>query len=218
MNFGFLWTSETFWLSQQLLVSEETLKSMELVLLLSRPLPFSLFLSLFVPLFQNTVNLPPTLFYARGETGPREYVIVFMQFIQPSGRPDTNNSPPVRPYLFNVSKISLSALHKMFAICVYLCHFLCSSILFPFQCWEVCPFLMLPSHVSTSLLMCVNLLSNVPILYFHKTDEEYTVSPVLNRVSRAQNIFLLKPDFRLIKVYYDSYGTWTYFRLRQNSV
>jgi hypothetical protein len=34
-----------------------------------------------------------------------------------------------------------------------------------------------------------------------------TVKPVLNGISRVQNIFLLKPGFRLIKVYYDSHGT-----------
>ena len=30
----------------------------------------------------------------------------------------------------------------------------------------------------------------------------YTVKPVLNGISRDQNIFLLKPGFRLIKVHY----------------
>jgi hypothetical protein len=34
-----------------------------------------------------------------------------------------------------------------------------------------------------------------------------TVKPVLNGISRVQNIFLLKPGFRSIKVYYDSHGT-----------
>jgi hypothetical protein len=34
-----------------------------------------------------------------------------------------------------------------------------------------------------------------------------TVKPILNGISRVQNIFLLKPGFRLIKVYYDSHGT-----------
>jgi hypothetical protein len=34
----------------------------------------------------------------------------------------------------------------------------------------------------------------------------------------VQNIFLLKPGFRLIKLYYDSHGTWKCFRLRRNSV
>jgi hypothetical protein len=34
-----------------------------------------------------------------------------------------------------------------------------------------------------------------------------TVKPVLNGISRVQNICLLKPGFRLIKVYYDSHGT-----------
>jgi hypothetical protein len=45
-----------------------------------------------------------------------------------------------------------------------------------------------------------------------------TVIPVSNGISRVQNIFLLKPDFRLIKVYYDSYGARKYFGLGQNSV
>jgi hypothetical protein len=36
--------------------------------------------------------------------------------------------------------------------------------------------------------------------------ESNTVKPVLNGISRVQNIFLLKPGFRLIKVYYDSHG------------
>jgi hypothetical protein len=35
----------------------------------------------------------------------------------------------------------------------------------------------------------------------------YTVKPVLNGISRVQNIFLRKPGFRLIKLYYDSHGT-----------
>jgi hypothetical protein len=35
----------------------------------------------------------------------------------------------------------------------------------------------------------------------------YTVKPVLKGISRVQNIFLLKPGFRLIKVYTDSQGT-----------
>jgi hypothetical protein len=34
-----------------------------------------------------------------------------------------------------------------------------------------------------------------------------TVKPVLNGISKIQNIFLLKPGFRLIKVHYDSHGT-----------
>jgi hypothetical protein len=34
-----------------------------------------------------------------------------------------------------------------------------------------------------------------------------TVKPDLNRISRVQNIFPLKPGFHLIKVYYDSHGT-----------
>jgi hypothetical protein len=34
-----------------------------------------------------------------------------------------------------------------------------------------------------------------------------TVKPVLNGISRVQNIFLLKPGFCLIKVYYDSHRT-----------
>jgi len=33
-------------------------------------------------------------------------------------------------------------------------------------------------------------------------NEKYTVKPVLNGISRDQNIFLLKPGFRLIKVHY----------------
>jgi hypothetical protein len=41
----------------------------------------------------------------------------------------------------------------------------------------------------------------------------YTVKPVLNGISRVQNIFPLKPGFRLTYVYYDSHGTWKYFRL-----
>jgi hypothetical protein len=32
-----------------------------------------------------------------------------------------------------------------------------------------------------------------------------TVKPVLNGISRVQNIFPLKPGFRLIKVYYDNH-------------
>jgi hypothetical protein len=44
-------------------------------------------------------------------------------------------------------------------------------------------------------------------------DDAYTVKPVLNGISRVQHIFLLKPGFRLIMVYYDSHGTWKYFRL-----
>jgi hypothetical protein len=35
----------------------------------------------------------------------------------------------------------------------------------------------------------------------------YTIKPALNGISRVQNIFPLKPGFRLIKVYYDSQGT-----------
>jgi hypothetical protein len=50
------------------------------------------------------------------------------------------------------------------------------------------------------------------------TENTNTVKPVLNGISRVQNIFPLKPGFRLIKVYYDSHGTWKYFLLRQNSV
>jgi hypothetical protein len=34
-----------------------------------------------------------------------------------------------------------------------------------------------------------------------------TVKPVLNGISRVQNIFPLKPGFRLIKVYNYSHGT-----------
>jgi hypothetical protein len=34
-----------------------------------------------------------------------------------------------------------------------------------------------------------------------------TVKPVLNGILMVQNIFLLKPGFRLIKLYYDSHGT-----------
>jgi uncharacterized membrane protein len=34
-----------------------------------------------------------------------------------------------------------------------------------------------------------------------------TVKPVLNGISKLQNIFPLKPGFPLIKVYYDSPGT-----------
>jgi hypothetical protein len=34
-----------------------------------------------------------------------------------------------------------------------------------------------------------------------------TVKPVLSGISRVQNMFLLKPGFRLIKEYYDSHGT-----------
>jgi hypothetical protein len=37
--------------------------------------------------------------------------------------------------------------------------------------------------------------------------DKNTVKPVLNGISRVQNIFPLKPGFRLIKVYYDSHGT-----------
>jgi len=33
----------------------------------------------------------------------------------------------------------------------------------------------------------------------------YTVKPVLNGISRDQNIFPLKPGFRLIKVHYIQY-------------
>jgi hypothetical protein len=33
----------------------------------------------------------------------------------------------------------------------------------------------------------------------------YTVKPVLNGISRDQNIFSLKPGFRLIKVHYIQY-------------
>jgi hypothetical protein len=42
-----------------------------------------------------------------------------------------------------------------------------------------------------------------------------TVKPVLNGISKVQNIFPLKPGFRLIAVhvYYDSHGTWKYFHL-----
>jgi hypothetical protein len=34
----------------------------------------------------------------------------------------------------------------------------------------------------------------------------------------SYQIFPLKPGFRLIKRYYDSHGTWKYFRLRQISI
>jgi hypothetical protein len=37
--------------------------------------------------------------------------------------------------------------------------------------------------------------------------EDNRLKPVLKGISRAQNIFPLKPDFRLIKVYYDSHWT-----------
>jgi hypothetical protein len=37
----------------------------------------------------------------------------------------------------------------------------------------------------------------------HMTDAN-TVKPVLNGISRVQNIFLLKSGFRLIKVYYNN--------------
>jgi hypothetical protein len=43
--------------------------------------------------------------------------------------------------------------------------------------------------------------------------ERRTVKPVFNGLSRVQNIFPLKPSFRLIKVHYDSHRTWSYFRL-----
>ena len=36
-------------------------------------------------------------------------------------------------------------------------------------------------------------------------DEHNTVKPVLNGISRDQNIFPLKPGFRLIKVHYIQY-------------
>jgi hypothetical protein len=39
------------------------------------------------------------------------------------------------------------------------------------------------------------------------TGQFNTVKHVLNGISRVQNIFPLKPGFRLIKVYYDSHGT-----------
>jgi hypothetical protein len=39
------------------------------------------------------------------------------------------------------------------------------------------------------------------------TGPKNTEKPVLNGISRAQNIFLLKPGFRLMKVYYDIHGT-----------
>jgi hypothetical protein len=42
------------------------------------------------------------------------------------------------------------------------------------------------------------------------TGPENTVKPILNGISRAQNIFLLKLGFRLMKVYYDSHRTWKY--------
>jgi hypothetical protein len=45
-----------------------------------------------------------------------------------------------------------------------------------------------------------------------------TVKPVLNGISRVQNIFPLKPGFCLIKVYYDSHGIWKHFRLSQNFI
>jgi hypothetical protein len=51
-----------------------------------------------------------------------------------------------------------------------------------------------------------------------------TVKPVLNGISRVHNIFPLKPGFRLIKIYYDSHGTWKYFcfktkfRLKKESI
>jgi hypothetical protein len=35
----------------------------------------------------------------------------------------------------------------------------------------------------------------------------HTVKPVLDGISRVQNIFPLKSGFRLIKVYYDCHGT-----------
>jgi hypothetical protein len=42
-----------------------------------------------------------------------------------------------------------------------------------------------------------------------------TVKPILNGISRVQNIFPLKPGFHLIKVYCDSHGIWKYFCLRR---
>ena len=38
-----------------------------------------------------------------------------------------------------------------------------------------------------------------------KDNKRYTVKPVLNGISRDQNIFPLKPRFRLIKVHYIQY-------------
>jgi hypothetical protein len=35
----------------------------------------------------------------------------------------------------------------------------------------------------------------------------FTVQPVLNGISRVQNIFPLKLGLHLIKIYYDSHGT-----------
>jgi hypothetical protein len=37
--------------------------------------------------------------------------------------------------------------------------------------------------------------------------DDNKVKPVLNGISRVQNMFPLKPGFRSIKVYYDSHGT-----------
>jgi hypothetical protein len=36
----------------------------------------------------------------------------------------------------------------------------------------------------------------------------FTVKLVFNGISKVQNIFLLKPGFRLIKVYYDNSDIW----------
>jgi hypothetical protein len=44
--------------------------------------------------------------------------------------------------------------------------------------------------------------------------KNYYSKTCLKRNLKGQNIFPLKPGFRLIKVYYESNKTWKYFRLR----
>ena len=57
-------------------------------------------------------------------------------------------------------------------------------------------------------LLCVQHVSDINISIFRSLqapEDGYTVKPVLNGISRDQNIFPLKPGFRLIKVYYIQY-------------
>jgi hypothetical protein len=53
-------------------------------------------------------------------------------------------------------------------------------------------------NIGLQTSICASVMCNLLLLTL------YTVKPVLNGISRVQNIFLLKPGFRLIKVYYNN--------------
>jgi hypothetical protein len=69
-------------------------------------------------------------------------------------------------------------------------------------------FLRNPVHCAHVLILLHYRQKNTKvILQCNRMLKYNTVKPVLSGISRAQNIFPLKPGFRLIEVYYDSHGT-----------